>query len=183
MTASSRRLARDQLEVARRWGAAPEIATAMRLVARVGDATDRIGCLERALDLLDHSPARLVLAGTLCDLGDALRVDGRRSDAREPLRRAADIAEASGATALRTRALDSLAALGDRPRKLMFSGLESLTAGERRVAELAAVGRTNRDIAQELFITPKTVENHLGRAYGKLGITGRRELAGAIGER
>ena len=69
--------------------------------------------------------------------------------------------------------------LGDTPRKLMFSGVESLTASERRVAELAAAGRTNRDIAQELFVTPKTVENHLGRSYVKLGISGRRELAGA----
>lgn len=178
----ARTLAGEQLAVAKRWGAPPEVATALCLVARVGEAADRVGYLEAALALLEGSPARLVLASTLCDFGDALRVDGRRSDAREPLRRAADLAEAAGATALRTRALDSLAALGDRPRKLMFSGVESLTAGERRVAELAAVGRTNRDIAQELFITPKTVENHLGRAYGKLGITGRRELAGAIGE-
>ncbi|MGI8721129.1 MAG: helix-turn-helix domain-containing protein, partial [Geodermatophilaceae bacterium] len=69
---------------------------------------------------------------------------------------------------LRQRALDGLASLGDRPRKLMFSGHESLTASERRVAQLALDGRTNRDIAQELFVTPKTVENQLGRAYIKL---------------
>ncbi len=62
----------------------------------------------------------------------------------------------------------------------MFSGLEGLTASERRVAELASDGRSNRDIAQELFVTPKTVENHLGRVYMKLGIAGRRELSGSL---
>ena len=62
----------------------------------------------------------------------------------------------------------------------MFSGAEDLTASERRVAELAAAGRSNREIAQELFVTPKTVENHLGRVYLKLGVKGRRELSGAL---
>ena len=58
--------------------------------------------------------------------------------------------------------------------------MESLTPSERRVADLAAAGRTNRDIAQELFVTPKTVEVHLSNAYRKLGIRSRRELAGAL---
>jgi DNA-binding CsgD family transcriptional regulator len=96
------------------------------------------------------------------------------------LRRAAEIADACGARGLRARALDGLAALGDRPRRLMFSGADSLTASERRIADLAAHGRSNRDIAQDLFVTPKTVENHLGRVYMKLGIKGRRELASAL---
>ena len=73
--------------------------------------------------------------------------------------------------------MEGLAALGDRPRKLMFSGSESLTGSERRVAELAGAGRSNRDIAQDLFVTPKTVENHLGRVYVKLGITGRKSTS------
>ena len=119
-------------------------------------------------------------ARPLVDLGTALRVARRRSDAHEPLRRAAELADACGARALRTRALDGLAALGDRPRKLMFSGAESLTASERRIAELASRGSSNRDIAQDLFVSPKTVENHLGRVYVKLGIKGRRELATAL---
>jgi DNA-binding CsgD family transcriptional regulator len=62
----------------------------------------------------------------------------------------------------------------------MFSGADSLTASERRIAELASAGRSNRDIAQDLFVSPKTVENHLGRVYMKLAITGRRELAAAL---
>ena len=62
----------------------------------------------------------------------------------------------------------------------MFSGTQSLTASERRVAQLAGEGRSNRDIAQELFVSPKTIENHLGRVYVKLGITSRRQLAGVL---
>jgi DNA-binding CsgD family transcriptional regulator len=63
---------------------------------------------------------------------------------------------------------------------LVFSGAEALTPSERRVAELAAEGRGNQEIAQTLFVTAKTVENHLGRAYRKLGISSRRELAAAL---
>jgi DNA-binding CsgD family transcriptional regulator len=78
---------------------------------------------------------------------------------------------------LQTRAVEALEALGDRPRRQPVLGAEALTASERRVADLAAAGRANREIAQELFVTPKTVENHLGRIYTKLGIAGRRDLA------
>ena len=69
-------------------------------------------------------------------------------------------------------------------RSRRFAGgcgrFDELTASERRIAEFAAAGRTNREIAAELFITPKTVENHLTRVYGKLGIGSRRELTGAL---
>jgi DNA-binding CsgD family transcriptional regulator len=67
-----------------------------------------------------------------------------------------------------------------RPRREALSGVDSLTPSERRVADLAAAGRTNRDVAQALFVTPKTVEVHLSNAYRKLGIRSRRELAGAL---
>ena len=172
-------LSSDQLARARQWGAASDIGAALRLRARL-DPDRRLELLEQAVDVLEQAPAQLELAAALTDLGEALRVAQRRSDAREPLRRAAELADTRGALALRARALEGLAALGDRPRRLMFSGSESLTGSERRVAELAGVGRSNRDIAQELFVTPKTVENHLGRVYVKLGITGRKELAAAL---
>ena len=81
---------------------------------------------------------------------------------------------------MQDRVAEALEALGDRPARVSL-GAESLTASERRVASLAVDGRSNRDIAQELFVSPKTVENHLGRVYTKLGITSRRELAGALG--
>ena len=84
------------------------------------------------------------------------------------------------APALRRRAIEGLAAIGDQPRRLQFSGQDSLTASERRVAQLAVDGRSNRVIAQELFVSPKTVENHLGRVYVKLGISSRRQLAESL---
>ena len=177
--AQARTLAAEQLALARRWGAPSDVGASLRLNARV-DPERRLALLEEAIALLETAPWRLELARALADYGAALRVARRRSDAHEPLRRAAELADACGARALRARALDGLAALGDRPRKLMFSGAESLTASERRIAELASGGRSNRDIAQDLFVTPKTVENHLGRVYMKLGIKGRRELAAAL---
>ncbi len=67
-----------------------------------------------------------------------------------------------------------------RVRRTALSGPESLTDSERRVADLAADGKTNREIAGELFVTVKTVEVHLSSAYRKLGISGRRQLAAAI---
>ncbi len=64
----------------------------------------------------------------------------------------------------------------------MFSGLESLTASERRVCEMAATGQSNREVAQALFVTTKTVENHLSRAYRKLDISSREQLSEALAE-
>jgi DNA-binding CsgD family transcriptional regulator len=177
--AEARPVVDEQLALARHFGAKSELGAALRLQARI-DGERRLELLEEAVAALEEVPARLVLAGALADLGEALGVAGRRTQAREPLTRAVDLAEALGARPLAQRALDGLAALGDRPRRLAESGIDELTASERRVAQLAAGGRTNREIAQELFVTPKTVENHLRHAYAKLGVGGRRELAGAL---
>ncbi|HVF76958.1 MAG TPA: AAA family ATPase [Solirubrobacteraceae bacterium] len=175
----ARALVAEQVALARRWGTASDMGASLRLNARV-DGEHRLELLEQSIALLEQAPWRLELARALADYGEALRVARRRSDAHEPLRRAAELAEECGSRVLRVRAIDGLAALGDRPRKLMFSGADSLTASERRIADLASQGRSNRDIAQDLFVTPKTVENHLGRVYMKLGIKGRRELATAL---
>ena len=101
-------------------------------------------------------------------------------EAREPLRRALELATACGAGPLAERVRAELYAAGARPRGSALSGAASLTASERRVADLAAAGETNRDIAQSLYVTPKTVEVHLSNAYRKLGIRARRELASAL---
>ncbi len=79
------------------------------------------------------------------------------------------------------RAREELIAAGGRPRRTRIVGVEALTASELRVARRAACGRTNRQIAQELFVTMKAVEKHLASAYRKLDIQGRSELAGALG--
>lgn len=169
-------LAEEQLVVARKWGAATEVGVALRLLAHA-DPSRRLSLLTESVSALERSPARLQRARSLVDLGEALRVARRRTDAREPLHLGIKLAADCGSSALRTRAVEALEALGDRPRRHVFAGLEALTASERRVADLAALGRANREIAQELFVTPKTVENHLGRIYTKLGISGRRDLA------
>ncbi|TWP46102.1 AAA family ATPase [Lentzea tibetensis] len=169
-------LAEEQLVVARKWGAATEVGVALRLLAHA-DPARRLALLTDSVSALERSPARLQRARSLVDLGEALRVARRRTDAREPLHLGIKLAAECGSSVLRTRAVKALEALGDRPRRQVFAGPEALTASERRVADLAALGRANREIAQELFVTPKTVENHLGRIYTKLGISGRRDLA------
>ncbi|GAA3985601.1 hypothetical protein GCM10022247_00110 [Allokutzneria multivorans] len=169
----------EQLALAKKWGAATEVGAALRLFAHA-DAGNRLDLLAESVAVLETSPARLQLARSLVDLGEALRVARRRSDARDPLHRGIELATECGSPVLRRRAVEALEALGDRPRRLVLVGAESLTASERRVADLAASGRQNREIARELFVTPKTVENHLGRIYTKLGINGRRELARAL---
>ena len=175
----ARALAAEQLDIALALGAASDVGAALRVVARL-DPDRRLDSLTEAVALLDPSPARLGLASALADLGEALGVAGRRTEARGPLTRAVELAQACGSRPLAQRAADGLAALGDRPPRIAEAGADELTASERRVARLAAGGRTNREIAQELFVTPKTVENHLRHAYAKLGVGGRRELAGVL---
>ena len=106
----------------------------------------------------------------------------RPTDAREPLRRALELADACGAQPLVDAVRAEIYATGARPRTTALRGVLALTASERRVAGLAADGQTNRDIAQTLYVTPKTVEVHLSNAYRKLGIGSRRELARALAE-
>jgi DNA-binding NarL/FixJ family response regulator len=113
-------------------------------------------------------------------LGSALRRRGRPTDAREPLARAVELATVCGARPLAKRALDELLAAGGRRTIRGLLGPDALTPSERRVAVLAAAGHTNKAIAQQLFVTPKTVEVHLSSAYRKLGITSRTELEAAI---
>jgi DNA-binding NarL/FixJ family response regulator len=93
---------------------------------------------------------------------------------------ALELADACGSPPLADHVRTELHASGARPRTEALSGVAALTASERRVAELAIEGQTNRDIAQALYVTPKTVEVHLTNVYRKLGIRSRRELAGAV---
>ena len=126
--------------------------------------------------MLAASPARLEHAKALVDLGAALRRSGQRRECRRLLRRGVELAHICGAAPLVERGRTELRASGARPRHAAPSGPDALTPSERRVAELAAAGYSNRDIAQALFITTNTVEVHLTRTYRKLGITGRANL-------
>lgn len=116
----------------------------------------------------------------LVDHGAALRRSGRRSDAREPLAQGLELADQCGAAPLAAFARIELEALGVRPRSVLRRGADALTPSERRVAGMASSGLQNREIAQALFVTVKTVETQLSSAYRKLGIASRRELATAL---
>jgi DNA-binding CsgD family transcriptional regulator len=172
----ARALAADEVRRAESFGAPRAIGIALRAHALVGVPADRADGLVAALDVLAASPARLEYARVLVDLGATLRASGQRTAAREPLLEALALAARCGAKALERRSRAELAAIGVRPRATDRSGSDSLTPSERRVAELAATGGTNREIAQALFVTEKTVETHLGRAFRKLDISSRRQL-------
>src|SRR5262249_2371097 len=122
---------------------------------------------------VEHAKART-------ELGAALRRANRRSEARDHLRQALELAAICGATPLVQRAQTELRATGARPRRISLHGVEALTPSERRVAGTPAAGATNREIAQQLFITPKTVEMHLSNVYRKLGISSRSHLPAAL---
>ncbi|HEX8054499.1 MAG TPA: AAA family ATPase [Thermoleophilaceae bacterium] len=166
---------------ARAWGTPRAIGMALRASGLAEGGTRGVELLEEAAAVLGESPARLEHARALADLGAALRRANRRSAAREPLRRALDLADACGAGPLAERARQELRAAGGRPRRPRISGVGALTASERRIAAMAAEGLSNPEIAQALFVTKKTVETHLGNAYRKLGIRSRGALGAALG--
>ncbi len=171
----------DALEAdAARWGAGSARALAFRARALVSPSEPAVALLREAVDLLAGTPARLDEANALVELGSALRRGGERADARPVLADGLERARRCGAAGLAQRAHEELTLAGARPRRLQFSGVEALTAAERRVADLAAEGLSNRTIAQRLYVTPKTVENQLGRVYVKLGIASRADLADAL---
>jgi DNA-binding CsgD family transcriptional regulator len=174
------RLTAEELELARAFGTPRPIGVALRGRGLVLGGPDGLELLREAVATLEPCGARLELARALCELGAALRRSNHRVDARDPLRRALDLAHGCRAHALATRAQDELRAAGGRPRRIALNGRDALTPSELRVAQIAAGGRSNRDIAEDLFVTVRTIEFHLSRAYEKLGIASREQLAGAL---
>jgi DNA-binding CsgD family transcriptional regulator len=179
-TDEARELAEDEVARAREFGSDRALGIALR-VAGLADASDGgLDRLEEAAGVLERSEARLEQARALVDLGAALRRANRSTDAREPLRSGLALARTCGALPLAERGHDELTATGARPRKMVRAGVDALTASERRVARMAADGMANKEIAQALFVTVRTVEAHLHHAYQKLDITSRTELAPAL---
>jgi DNA-binding NarL/FixJ family response regulator len=172
-------VAREDLDRARAFGAPSDVGRALRVLGRL-ERDAGIAHLEEAVAVLGASTAQLERAKALVALGAALRRSRDQTAAREPLREALELAVACGATPLADTARTELYAAGARPRTDALRGLRALTASERRVVDLAAAGETNRDIAQALYVTPKTVEVHLSNAYRKLGIRSRRDLPEAL---
>jgi DNA-binding CsgD family transcriptional regulator len=172
---AARRLAQEERELAGAMGAPRAVGVALRGWALV-HTPPSIDLLREAVEVLARSPARLEYARALIDLGAALRRSRERAAAREMLRTGQELAARCGATALARRAHEEIAASGARAAAPGLTGVASLTPSERRVADLAAHGSTNREIAQALFVSEKTVETHLGHIYDKLGVRSRHRL-------
>jgi DNA-binding CsgD family transcriptional regulator/tetratricopeptide (TPR) repeat protein len=178
----ARELARREVDLAVQWGAPRAHGRALRTLARVTGGSEGLALLRDSVAVLEKSTSRLELAKSLVDFGSALREDGQRVQAQDALKRGLDHADVCGALPLVKQFKAELRAAGFRPRRTRATGPDALTPGERRVAAIAATGSTNREIAQELFITPKTVEVHLSSVYRKLNISRRDQLAGFAGE-
>jgi DNA-binding CsgD family transcriptional regulator len=175
-------LADHDVAVARAAGTPGALGASLRVRARaLGTDDEAIELLREAVATLAPGPMRMEHAWALHDLGAALRRRGMRRDAREALRAGLDLAARCESALLARLIRGEIEASGGRPRRERTSGAEALTPSERRVADLAAEGLTNREIAEALWITRKTVEHHLGRVYGKLGISARSGLADALG--
>jgi DNA-binding CsgD family transcriptional regulator len=176
----ARCLAEEELELAQAFGAPRALGVAKRAAGVVAGGDRGASLLREAIDEFERGDARLERARALADLGALLRRRNRRTEARELLREALDAAHRSGAKALADQAETELRATGARPRRVVLTGLDSLTASERRVADLAGQGLTNREIAQTLFITARTVEGHLTSVFRKLMLDSRDELPAAL---
>ena len=167
-------LAEAELAIAREWGDPVEVARALHARGVAGGEAG-LNDLQAAAELLDGLNG-LGHVACLVDLGATLRRANRRRDAREYLYRALELAERLGTPRYAARARTELAAAGARPRRVLRTGLDSLTPSELRIAKLASAGLSNPAVAQELFVTRKTVEKHLGNVYLKLDISSRERL-------
>ena len=175
------RLAREHLAIARRVGAPGALGLSLRSAGLAIGGDEGLAMLEEAVSILERSSARLELAHALAGFGAELGRAGRRREGREAQRRAIEVADECGAVALAERARAELhSGPGRRPREEL-TGPGALTAAEWRVCRQVAEGHTNREVAQALFVTEKTVERHLSSAYQKLGIRSRFQLSAAIG--
>jgi DNA-binding CsgD family transcriptional regulator len=177
---SAERLAEEELQLAQAFGAPRALGLANRAVGVVAGGDRGASLLREAIDAFERGDARLERARALADLGAMLRRRNRRTEARELLREALDAARRAGARPLAEYAETELRATGARPRRVVLTGLDSLTASERRIAELASEGLTNREIAQTLFVTARTVEGHLTSIFRKLQLDSRNELPAAL---
>ncbi|HEX8122275.1 MAG TPA: AAA family ATPase [Solirubrobacteraceae bacterium] len=178
--ARARELVEEELVLAREFGAPRGIGVALRALGLIEADGRGLELLAESAEVLEGSEALLERARSLVAYGAALRREGRRKDAGAALGEALEIARAGGAGEVERRATEELAAAGPRAQRASRRGREALSPAERRVAQLAAEGWSNREIAEELFVTRKAVEWHLHNAYGKLGIASRKELPEAL---
>ncbi len=176
------KLAHEHLAIARQVGAPGALGMSLRAAALSSGEDERLVLLEQAVSVLERSRSRLELARTFVDLGSELSRAGRRREGRDAQRKAIELADECGAIVLAERARVELQAGPGRRPRTELTGRGALTAAELRVCRQAADGRSNREIAQALFVTEKTVERHLSGAYQKLEIRSRFQLTAAISE-
>ena len=178
--AEAHQLLASELEAARRFGAHGTVGISLRAAGVIEGGSDGIQYLREAVGHLEQSPARLEHARALAELGGSLRRSGKRREAQQTLRLALDLADRCGGNAVAEQARSELLITGAKPRRARITGVEALTASERRVAQLAAQGLTNRQIAQALFVSLPTVVTHLSHCYQKLNIGSREQLTSAL---
>jgi ATP/maltotriose-dependent transcriptional regulator MalT len=147
-----------------------------RCGAQLQNADHADGLYREAIDRLGSTSLRVELARAQLLHGEWLRIEGRRTEARNQLRAAYDALTAMEVDAFAERARQELAGIGETVRKRTARTRQQLTAQELHIARLAADGHTNPEIAAELFISPRTVEWHLRKVFVKLGVTARRQL-------
>jgi len=179
-SAAAAELALGELERARAFGAARPLAVALRTYGELKGGAEGLVLVEEAHRLLDGLPDAVERARTLVALGSVLRRAGQRSAARRRLDAGRELAQKIGAAELEAEARSELRLAGARPTRSGSSASMPLTPAEERVAQKAATGLSNREIAQALFVTVKTVEWHLSQTYAKLGIAKRSELSDAL---
>lgn len=175
-------LAEEEVSLAQAWGVPEFRGIALRVLGVVQGGSAGIDLLSEAIGLLEPSTARYSYAQALADCGALTRQNGGSSSARGLLRQAVSVAQQCGAMLVAESAQEELRASGFRPDSPVADahGAGTLTRSELRVAELAAEGLTNKEIAARLFVGLRTVEVHLSKAYHKLGISGRAGLAEAL---
>ena len=149
-----------------------------RALLSEGQAADEL--YREAIERLSCTAVRTELARAHLLYGEWLRREHRRVDARAQLRAAHDLLTSIGMEAFAERARRELLATGETVRKRTVETLEELTPQELQVARLAADGQTNAEIGAQLFLSPRTVEWHLSKVFGKLGVSSRKELRSAL---
>jgi DNA-binding CsgD family transcriptional regulator len=148
--------------------------------ALVSDGATAERLYREAIERLGRSLLRPELARAHLLFGEWLRREGRGVDAREQLRKAFDQLSSIGMEAFAERARGELLATGEKVRKRTAETRDDLTAQERQIAQLASTGLSNPEIATRLFLSPRTVEYHLGKVFTKLGVNSRKELGRAL---
>ena len=161
----------------------PALGIEARCRALVSVGADADDLYREAIDRLGLTRLRPELARAHLLYGEWLRREGRRVEAREQLRTALDLLTGIGMGAFAERARRELVATGEKVRKRGAQTRDQLTPQEEQIARLARDGCTNPEIAAQLFLSARTVEWHLGKVFGKLGVSSRRELTAALGQR